>query len=404
MRRYMSVALLMLELSLGSVRTAPAGLYLFQQIDVPGSTDTIATGINDSDEIVGGFSNTSGMHGFHLVGGNFTPPINFPGAPATGALGINNSHQIVGYFRDSSGQIHGFHLAGGNFTPLNVSGATILGAYGINNHDHIVGLSQDAKMQVRGYLLSGNTFTQFGSDELTYGINDDGWIVGTGFNDQAMLLKKKPNTTVSTTFLFPGSNSTHALGINKGGQIVGNFIKATQSHGFLAQASPAPAVSSFLQLDVPGSLGTAANGINTAGKIVGAFADRNNREHGFLARPLQARLPIHVKLSSVFPNQKPLRITFFSTDDFDATSILPDSVRFGVLDLPGPTPSGALPTQVVMKDVNLDGREDLLLYFNAQDLGLQCDDTVVSLEGQTDSGELIGGQEPIKVKCKRSQG
>jgi len=382
-------------------------LYVFQQIDVPGSTDTIATGINDSEEIVGGFSNTSGEHGFHLVAGNFTPPINFPGATATGALGINNDHQIVGYFRDTSAHVHAFHLAGGNLTQIVVSGTTILFAYGINNRNQTVGLSQDANMQVQGYLLNGNTFTQLGSDAATYGINDDGWIVGAGLGnliDQGLLIKKKTNTIFTAAFKFPGSDSTRAVGINKAGQIAGTFAKATQAHGFLAQASTAGTVGSFLQLDVPGSLGTGANGINTAGKIVGAFADQNRREHGFLARPLYTRLPILVKLSSVFPNQKPLRITFFSTDDFDATSILPDTVRFGVLDIPGPTPSGATPIQVMTKDVNHDGRDDLLLYFNVQDLGLQCSDTVVSLEGQTDSGDPIGGQAPIKVKCKRPPG
>jgi probable HAF family extracellular repeat protein len=216
-----------------------------------------------------------------------------------------------------------------------------------------------------------------------------------------LLIKKKSNTTFTAAFKFPGSDSTRALGINKADQIVGNFIKATQSHSFLAQASPAGTVGSFLQLDFPGSLGTSANGINTAGKIVGAFADRNRREHGFLARPLQAHLPIHVKLSSVFPNQKPLRITFFSTDDFDATAILPDTVRFGVLDIPGPVPSGATPVQVDVEDVNHDDTLDLVLFFDPQDTGLQCSDTTASLIGQLDDGQVFGGAEKVKVKCEQ---
>ena len=65
---------------------------------------------------------------------------------------------------------------------------------------------------------------------------------------------------------------------------------------------------------------------------------------------------------------------FFSTADFDVTSILPETVRFGVLDI-SRIPSDAQSTQIVMKDINPDGVLDLVLWFSRQESGLTCDST-----------------------------
>jgi uncharacterized membrane protein len=84
----------------GGVQTAWADVvYSFTTIDVPGATSTSAIGINDSGQIVGGFYDATGNHGFFLdVGGSFTT-FDVPSASSeTIADGINNSGQIVGDF------------------------------------------------------------------------------------------------------------------------------------------------------------------------------------------------------------------------------------------------------------------------------------------------------------------
>ena len=62
------------------------------------------------------------------------------GADGTIATGINNSGQIVGTYYDSSGTAHGFLYSGGIYTtidgPLEVEGTI---AYGINDAGQIVG-------------------------------------------------------------------------------------------------------------------------------------------------------------------------------------------------------------------------------------------------------------------------
>jgi probable HAF family extracellular repeat protein len=77
--------------------------YTFGTINVPGASFVIASGINNSGQIVGGYDDASGYaHGFLDTGGFFTT-INVPGASTTYAYGINDSGQIVGGYDDAYG-------------------------------------------------------------------------------------------------------------------------------------------------------------------------------------------------------------------------------------------------------------------------------------------------------------
>jgi len=402
MRRAFGRILFLSLLSLGCVRSASAGIYLFQQIDMPNSTSTALHGINDADEIVGSFTTANGTSGLVLSGGMFTP-INVTGDTVTVAYGINNDSQIVGYFNDANGT-HGFisslpDLMAGNFAQIDFPSSVSTVAYGVDNHGEVVGSYANANHQSHSYLRAAG-IRQLPIGDAAFGINDTGWIVGLDpAIDDGLLWKK--NATMFTTVHFPGSTVTLTYGINNLRQIVGTFRTGSQihlGHGFIAHASPLGKVGSFLQLDFPGRAPTIPYGINNAGKVVGQIGIEPS--HGFLARPLHVSTPAQVNLDGILHSQQVTHVTFFSTADFDAASILPATVRFGVLDISGPAPSGATPTQVVVKDVNHDGRKDLLLYFNVGDLGLQCADTIVSLEGQTNADGPIGGQAPIKVRCK----
>jgi probable HAF family extracellular repeat protein len=96
----------------------------FTTIDVPGSNShTIASGINDSGQIVGYFFDTRGVeHGFVDTSGSFTT-IDVPGAQSTTAYGINDSGQIVGSFSNGPGG-HGF-LASPAPVPVNVPSSVL---------------------------------------------------------------------------------------------------------------------------------------------------------------------------------------------------------------------------------------------------------------------------------------
>jgi uncharacterized membrane protein len=80
------------------------------------------------------------------------------------------------------------------------------------------------------------------------------------------------------TLDVPGAVLTHAYGINPRGQIVGRYGDGTTVHGFLYDGGV------FTPIDVSGASITQAYGINPSGQIVGFYID-GTEFHGFLATP-----------------------------------------------------------------------------------------------------------------------
>jgi len=242
-------------------------------IDLPRAAGVFNfTGINDAGQIVGGFADAAGGHGFRLdPDGGFTA-IDVPGAVAgsTEAYGINATGQIVGTFLDTTG-VHGFRLdTDGSFRTLDARGATGSEAFGINAIGEIVGRFQDVR-GIHGFLQT-----------------TDG-----GF----------------TVIDAPAATRTEARAINATGQIVGVFTDASgTSHGFLLSGG------AFTTIDVPGAMAgsTTASGINNAGLVVGSFADvSTGKPQGFIGVPFVTRLPT---TTTVAPSANPvpvgLEVTF----------------------------------------------------------------------------------------------
>ncbi len=103
-----ALGLVILGMLFGGGKAALGVSYTFTTIDDPSATlGTGASGINSSSQIVGGFSDGTGAHGFLDTTGVFTT-IDDPSATfGTFASGINDSGQIVGVFNDAFGY-HGF--------------------------------------------------------------------------------------------------------------------------------------------------------------------------------------------------------------------------------------------------------------------------------------------------------
>jgi probable HAF family extracellular repeat protein len=89
----------------------------YQNIGVPGASQTQAWGINDSRIIVGWYTTIPSYSGFVLFKGKYQA-FNYPGAFATFGGGINGLGQVVGTYEDNSGFYHGFMTS-----PLNLSPA-----------------------------------------------------------------------------------------------------------------------------------------------------------------------------------------------------------------------------------------------------------------------------------------
>jgi probable HAF family extracellular repeat protein len=64
--------------------------------------------INNTGQIVGGFGDASGVHGFLISDGIFTAQIDVPGASFTEVFGINDTGQIVGEFQFRPGNTLAF--------------------------------------------------------------------------------------------------------------------------------------------------------------------------------------------------------------------------------------------------------------------------------------------------------
>ncbi len=87
---------------------------VFTTIDAPGATTgsgaipgTFLGYMNDSGQIMGFYTDDTGLHSFLYSDGIFTA-INVPGALSTYASGINDAGQFVGTYTDSAGVQHGF--------------------------------------------------------------------------------------------------------------------------------------------------------------------------------------------------------------------------------------------------------------------------------------------------------
>ena len=217
----------------------------FHGVNIPGATQQAASGVNDSGQIVGYYSDGSGVvHGYLESGGKFTIiDVPFSGATSTAAFGINNAGEIAGEWSDAT-TYHGFLLSGGIYTSLDYPGAVYTVVENINNNGDMVGQYNDTSGIQHGFSLSGGTYNSIGppgsTSTVAFGINDAGDIVGTycptsecaaNYDTfQGFLLSGGTYTTIA----IPGATASGALEINNKGVIVGTYFDSVGNSGFLA--------------------------------------------------------------------------------------------------------------------------------------------------------------------------
>lgn len=101
--------------------------------------------------------------------------------------------------------------------------------------------------------------------------------------------------------------------------------------------------------------------------------------------------------NKINPNStKKINVAILSGNGFDATTVDPNTVRFGA------TGTEAAPVHVARRDVDRDGDRDMVLRFQIQDTGIKCGDTSAFLSGQSSNGVSFIGSSPIKtVQCEK---
>lgn len=161
-----------------------------------------ASCINDFDQYVGSVGYYWGLgeylysaeHGYIYSNGVLTELGDLGGGVRTNteAYGINNSAQVVGYSTTTSGYYHAFLYHAGGMQDLGSLDAPQSRAYWINNRGQIVGTLESTVGGVYGFFLySSGQMKHFESmldttslltwsDLVLTGINDNGWISGYG--------------------------------------------------------------------------------------------------------------------------------------------------------------------------------------------------------------------------------
>jgi uncharacterized membrane protein len=267
--------------------------YDFTSISVPGSLYTVANGINNVGDVVGGYPDyMHRIHGFLLDTTGHLQTIDVPGAYSTTPQAINNSGEIVGSYSDAQGT-HGFLDKNGVFTTIDPPGsinsiAPSTVAYGINSSGQISGTFSLPDNQGQnfggGFVYENGVFTTIMVPGFQFtgvqGINDAGDIVGSVSNSFPPPFSLGfLDVNGNYTFIDVGGNHfTEALGINNARDIVGN----STSGAFLLDVN-----GSITTIELPGAGGT-THGINDQGVIVGPYAggDCPNLYCGYIGTPV----------------------------------------------------------------------------------------------------------------------
>jgi uncharacterized membrane protein len=125
----------------------------YTQIDYPGAIATACNAVNSKGDIVGIYSSATQFKGFLYSNGVFTT---IDPAPSlySGAQGINDLEEIVGSFIDSSNKTHGFIYKAGTFTTFDAPGSLGTQLFGVNHAGKVVG----TETILKGLVTVGRSF------------------------------------------------------------------------------------------------------------------------------------------------------------------------------------------------------------------------------------------------------
>jgi probable HAF family extracellular repeat protein len=176
------------------------------------STWSSAYGINNSDQAAGYAQTGSGMRGFVWSAQTGYSVLGTLGGINSYAMAINDSGQVAGHAQTASGYMHAALWNDGGVRDLGTLNGGNSYAYGLDNSGDVVGTSgSQAFLYQNGVMLDLNLLTDSGSGwTLTqaYAINSVGEIAGAGlFNgvEHAYLLDLAPQT-------FPASAAFNSSG------------------------------------------------------------------------------------------------------------------------------------------------------------------------------------------------
>ena len=206
------------------------------------------------------------------------------------ADGINNDGLVSGYYEDSNAAFHGFLWQDGAVSKVDYAGAAYTKLYSLNSRGVVIGFYGNSSGTAEHTVL----YSAQGHNWATlpdiagypynegYGINDDGVAVGNAFTSSGNSVAWiwVPSTASYSFFAVPGAAeySTSPSGLNDKGQVAGYFADASGVyHGFLKE------YGTYTILDMPGAPFTFLDDLNNSGVVQGQIYDAANAAEGFVA-------------------------------------------------------------------------------------------------------------------------
>jgi hypothetical protein len=265
----------------------------YTQFDYPGATGTFAGSINTAGDIVGNWTDSNyNYHGFILSNGTYTA-INYPGASNTTVGGINDAGEIVGYsFTSSQPRTYtgfSYDVQTQTFTTLSDPEATTTLPSSINDAGLISGL---AYTSTSTYIFSlvGSTYQLIsppsalqGGTFWVAGVTQSGGIVVSGETASGKYVGYSYFKGAYSEISLPKRNQRILAGVNpQGDTYVGSYqLSLYVTEGFLYHDSE------LISLEFPSSEDTNGEGINRTGEVVGDFTV-DSVVHGFTWTPSSA--------------------------------------------------------------------------------------------------------------------
>ncbi len=223
---------------------SPSNHYQFIRIDIQGSINVVAHGINNDGVVTGYYLDSNSVaHGF-VWRERRLETVDHPGASGTYLFGVNNRGAAIGYYVE-----------------------------GTANHAVIYSIWEHAWTALPD-------IPEY-SQNQGYGINDASVAVGSAFSASASVAWSWDPTTLSYSFFnVPGAaeSTTSPSGLNDQGQIAGYFADAAGAyHGFIKE------YGTYTTIDAPGAAYTFLDGINSSGIIQGQISNAAFTAEGFAA-------------------------------------------------------------------------------------------------------------------------